>query len=415
MRPLGAIKSLCVIGVALAFNQQLCGQVVETIPGPILETRPENGTPIAATAQTNSIFYPPRGLVLSLSATGGYDDNVNSSSIEKSASLYTSENASLSYTFGTPRTQVSLTTGGGIMYYFDRTGYNPSGYLGLSFTHKPSRRMTLSLSVFAAYQTQPDLSTNLGSNQQLGAYVHSTDTISLDYSWMPRFSTVTSYTFGLVKYDSSAGSGLNRIDHTFSEQFRYLLWPATTGVAEYRYGIIDYENAPLSSTTNFLLAGLEHSFTPRLNGSFRAGVELRDSEDNGFQPGPYFESNLSYILHHGSLIWTNSFSTEEPSTVGASARPSFRTGLTFNYGFTRRLSGSLALFYVHGGNQNGGGSPSSGSSSTEDTFDIGPSLHYFINRRLSADVGYHYTDVESGSVFSSYSKNNFFAGLNFNF
>jgi hypothetical protein len=85
-----------------------------------------------------------------------------------------------------------------------------------------------------------------------------------------------------------------------------------------------------------------------------------------------------------------------------------------NYGFTRRLSGSLALFYVHGGNQSGGGSSFSGSS-TEDTLDIGPSLHYFINRRLSADVGYHYTEVESGSVFGSYSKNNFFAGLNFNF
>jgi hypothetical protein len=304
------------------------------------------------------------------------------------------------------------------MYYFDRTGYNPSGYLGLSLTHKPSRRMTLSLSVFAAYQTQPDLSNNLGSNQQLGAYIHSTDTISLDYSWMPRFSTVTSYTLGLVKYDSSAGSLQNRIEHTFSEQFRYLLWPATTGVAEYRYGIINYESAPLDSTTNFLLAGLEHSFTPRLHGSFRAGVELRDSEDNGFQPGPYFESNLSYILRHGFVIWTNSYSIEEADQPGASARPSFRTGLTLNYGFTRRLTGSLALFYVYGENQSGGGSSGSqsagSSSSTENTFDIGPSLHYVINHRLSADVGYHYTKIESGSL-SSYSKNTYFAGLNFNF
>ncbi len=419
MRPHGAIKSLCIIGVALAFNQQLYSQVVEIIPGPLLETRPENGTPIAATAETNSIFSPPRGMSLSLSVVGGYDDNVNGSSFGGSSSLYTSETAALSYTFGTPRTLVSLATGGGITYYFDHPGghdHDTNAYLGLSLTHKASRRMTLSLSVFASYQTQPDLSTNLGSNQQLGSFVHSTDTISLAYSWMPRFSTVTSYTFGLVKYDSSAGSFQNRMDHTFSEQFRYLLWPATTGVAEYRYGIIDYESAPLNSTTHFLLAGLEHSFTPRLNGSFRGGVELRSSESNGFQPGPYFESTLSYILRrNGSVIWTNQYSIEEADVPGASARPSFRTGLTLNYGFTRRLSGSLALFYVHGGNQSGGGSSSSGSSSTEDTLDIGPSLHYFINRRLSADVGYHYTEVESGSVFSSYSKNNFFAGLNLNF
>src|SRR6266436_6100433 len=150
------------------------------------------------------------------------------------------------------------------------------------------------------------------------------------------------------------------MNHTFSEQFGYLLWPATTGVAEYRYGIIDYESAPLNSTTHFLLAGLEHSFTPRLNGSFRGGGELRSSESNGFQPGPYFESTLSYILHNGLVIWTNSYSIEESDTVGGSSASAFRTGLTLNYGLTRRLSGNLALFYVYGGNQSGGASSSSG-------------------------------------------------------
>src|SRR5882724_10764798 len=113
---------LCVVGLALAFNQQLCAQVVETIPGPILETRPESGTPIAATAETNSIFRPPRGMTLSTSIVGGYDDNVNASSTGGSGSLYTSENAALSYTFRTQRTLVSLTTGGGVTYYFDHPG-----------------------------------------------------------------------------------------------------------------------------------------------------------------------------------------------------------------------------------------------------------------------------------------------------
>ena len=408
-----AIKVVCVAGAALAFSQQLCAQVVETIPGPLLQTRPENGTPIAASVQTNSIFSQPRGLTLSTSVVGGYNDNVNAStgastsSTGGSGSLYTSDNASLSYTFGTPRTHVSLTTGGGVTYYFDRpaAGYNPTGYLGLSLTHKPSERMTLSLSVFASYQSQPDLSTNLGSNQQLGSFIHSTDTISLAYSWTPRFSTVTSYTLDLLNYFSSAGSLLNRMDDTFGEQFRYLLWPTTAGVAEYRYKIIDYESAPLDSTTHFLLAGLDHTFTPRLNGTFRGGVELRSSESNGFQASPYFQSALTYILHNGFVIWTNSYSIEESNTVGVSSASAFRTGLTLNYGLTRRLSGNLALFYVSGGNQSGGTSSSSGN-----TIDISPSLRYLITRRLSANVGYHYT---SGS--GSNSQNNYFAGLSFSF
>ena len=404
---------LCFIGVALAFSQQLCAQVGETIPGPLLQTRPENGTPIAASVQTNSIFSQPRGLTLSTSVVGGYNDNVNAStgastsSTGGSGSLYTSDNASLSYTFGTPRTQVSLTTGGGVTYYFDQpaAGYNPTGYLGLSLTHKPSERMTLSLSVFASYQSQPDLSTNLGSNQQLGSFIHSTDTISLAYSWTPRFSTVTSYTLDLLNYFSSAGSLQNRMEHTFGEQFRYLLWPTTAGVAEYRYKIIDYESAPLDSTTHFLLAGLDHTFTPRLNGTFRGGVELRSSESNGFQAGPYFQSALTYIPHNGFVIWTNSYSIEESNTVGVSSAPAFRTGLTLNYGLTRRLSGNLALFYVSGGNQSGGTSSSSGN-----TIDISPSLRYLITRRLSANAGYHHT---SGS--GSSSQNNYFAGLSFSF
>jgi hypothetical protein len=419
-----AIKVVCVAGAALAFSQQLCAQVVETIPGPLLETRPENGTPIAASVQTNSIFSQPRGLTLSTSVVGGYNDNVNAStgastsSTGGSGSLYTSDNASLSYRFGTPRTQVSLTTGGGVTYYFDRpaAGYNPTGYLGLSLTHKPSERMTLSLSVFASYQSQPDLSTNLGSNQQLGSFIHSNDTVSLAYSWTPRFSTVTSYTLDLLNYFSSAGSLLNRMDDTFGEQFRYLLWPTTAGVAEYRYKIIDYESAPLDSTTHFLLAGLDHTFTPRLNGTFRGGVELRSSESNGFQASPYFQSALTYILHNGFVIWTNSYSIEESNTVGVSSASAFRTGLTLNYGLTRRLSGNLALFYVYGGNQSGATSSSSGnnqsggtSSSSGNSIDISPSLRYLITRRLSANVGYHYTSVPGSS------QNNYFAGLSFSF
>jgi hypothetical protein len=432
MRPLGAIKSLCFIGAVLAFNQQLFGQLVETVPGPIIETRPDTGTPIAATAQTYSIFQHPRGLTLSLSANGGYDDNVNSLPGGAGAA-YTSESASLSYTFGTPRTHVSLMTGGGISYYSNNRSIDPNVYLDLSLSHSFSRRMTLNLSMFASYQSQTDISTPLGSNQQLGNYLHTGDTISLTYSWLPRLSTVTSYSFSLLKYDNSAASmqnstasmqnsaasTLNRIENDFAETFQFLLWPATSGTVEYSLGIISYESAPMDSTTHSFLFGINHSFTPRLFASFNAGVELRFAEDTGFKPGPRFESDLTYILHHGSLIWTSGYSIEEPDAPGATARPSFRTGLTFNHSFTRRLSGSLALFYVYGGSQVG-----SGSSSTENTFDFGPSLNCLITRHLSANVGYHFSKVDSGSGSSnlnsgfasgSYTKNSLFAGLNFTF
>lgn len=226
---------------------------------------------------------------------------------------------------------------------------------------------------------------------------------------MPRFSTVTSYTLGVLEYDSSAGSLLNRMEHTFGQEFRYLVWPPTTGIGEYRYKTIDYESAPLDSTSHFLLAGLEHTFTPLVNASFRGGVELRSSGENGDQASPYFESKLNYAFGHaGSVRWTTRYSIEEANVSGASSSPAFRTGLDFRYGFTPRVSGSLALNYIHQDIGSGGSSSSTGS-----TLDIAPSLNYSITHHLGVNVGYHHTQVDSGSI--PYSRNQYFAGLNYSF
>src|ERR1700747_2450226 len=269
MRPLGAIKSLCVIGVALAFTESFYAQTVETATGPIIETRPDTGTPIAATAQTYSVFQHPRGLTLSISASGGYDDNVNSTANGQGAA-YSSENGSIFYTFGTLRTSVNLAAGGGISYYSSNRSIDPSVYLDLSLTHSFSRRMTFSLSIFTSYQSQTDISTPLGSNQQLGNYVRTGDTISLTYGIVPRVSSVTSYTFALLKYDSSAANGANtaiaassldRIENTFSQSLQFLLWPATSGSVEYSLAIVSYDSAPMDSTTHSINFGLNHSFT----------------------------------------------------------------------------------------------------------------------------------------------------------
>jgi hypothetical protein len=122
----GAMKIGCVIAVALAFNQRVCAQLVEeaTTTGPIVQTRPDDGSPIAATAGANIGFGLLRKLRSSVSIVTGYDDNVNTSGGGGAGSgvgsLYTNGNASLSYSFGSPRTRVSLAVGDGISYYFDR-------------------------------------------------------------------------------------------------------------------------------------------------------------------------------------------------------------------------------------------------------------------------------------------------------
>jgi putative beta-barrel porin BBP2 len=414
MTPLDSIKIVCAIGVLLALEQRLCAQEVITAAGPVVQTRPDDGTPMAGTLVTNPIANALRRAQLTLSIVGGYDDNVNASAGAagggSSSSLYTSTNAGLSYTGGTSRTQLNLSAGVGVTDYFDVAGRSNdiNAYFGLSLTHKVNTRLTLSFATFASYQSQPDLSTNLGSNRQLGSFFHGSDVFSVAYYWTHRFSTVTSYNVGELRYDTFPGSLQDRLEQTFGQELRLLLFPTITAVGEYRFSTINYDKmGSLDSTTHFLLAGLDHSFSPRLNATFRGGVELRSSQSNSDQPGPFFESTVNYAFARaGALTWTNRYSIEEPDVPGAMSGAAFRTGLTLKYRLTRRLSGNLAAFYIHGDNGSGGS-----SSSTEDTFDIGPSLNCMISHRLSANVGFHHTEVDSSSVLGSYSRNSFFSGL----
>jgi len=317
-------------------------------------------------------------------------------------------NANFSYSIGSPRTRLNLAAGGGITYNFDRmvgSQDDETGFFALSFMHHFTKRVTLTMDALASYQSQPDLSTDLGVNQAVGSYVRITDANSLSLLWGPRFSTITSYNFSALKYESEIGSLQDQIEQTFGQQARFLLFPSTTIDGEYRFQIIDYtNNSPLNSTTNFFLTGFEHRFSPHLNVTFRGGVEIRSSDDNGNGPAPYFESTITYQFGRRiSVIWTNSYSTEESNTVGGSSGSTFRTGLISQITLTRRLSASLALNYVPGGGGVG------------DTFDVAPSVNMMINRHLFANAGYHYTNVSSTGPLASYSQNIYFAGLSFSF
>src|SRR3954467_12370444 len=57
---------------------------------------------------------------VSVSVRGGYDDNVNLSSIDEQGSGFINTQLGVTYVFGSPRTQLSLNAGAGLTYYFDR-------------------------------------------------------------------------------------------------------------------------------------------------------------------------------------------------------------------------------------------------------------------------------------------------------
>src|SRR5207237_5598508 len=120
------------------------------------------------------------------------------------------------------------------------------------------------------------------------------DRLSAHYSLSPRWSSVTGYSLNALEYESSAASGHDRLQHSFSEQLRYLWMPTTTVSGEYRFSLNEAQGAGGESTTQSLIAGLEQSFSPRFKAGLRSGVQFRSG--SGGQTSPYVETSLTYQL-----------------------------------------------------------------------------------------------------------------------
>lgn len=382
---------------------------------------------------------------VSVTVRGGYDDNVNLSSFNEQESFFTNAALGLTYNFGNARTRLSLNAGAGVTYYFDREqddlpgggdddfeDYDVNAFVGFNITHKATPRLTLGASLLASYQSQPDFSTfnnnTFSANRRSQDFFFSSNRFSAGYAWAPRFSTVTSYTLGYVDYDDAIISNFqDRFEHTIGNEFRFLVAPVTTLVGEYRFGIVDYTDdgdfgATRDSTSHFLLAGVDHSFSPRFNISTRAGVEFRSfdhDDNNGFfdededRTHPYAEATLNYALAQStSIALFGRYSLEQPDVPDSLSRSTYRTGLTVRHAFTSRITGGLNFSYQH--DDNDGNSVVSGFD--EDSFDISVSVRYAINRNFALDAGYHHTEVISDeSLFREFSRNRYYVGATFTF
>lgn len=378
--------------------------------------------------------YSSFPLRVSVSVRGGYDDNVNLETFDEDESFFTNLAVGVTYEFGDARTRLSLNANGGITYYWnnesfdDEDDYDVNASIGFSITHRATPRLTLSAALYAAYQSQPDYAVftrgTVGLGRQNQDYFFTGNKFSLGYAWAPRFSTATSYTINYLDYDDEFISQFeDRFEHTIGNEFRFLIAPVTTLVAEYRFGIVDYTEddnqfATRDSTSHFLLAGIDHSFNPRFNASVRAGVEFRQYDEeqvNGAEDRtrPYAEATLNYALgQRTSVSLFNRYALEQPDVPEAFSRTTYRSALGIKHNFTSRIVAGLNFAYQH--DDNDGSFLIEGFD--EDAFDISLGVRYAINRNWAIDAGYQHTEVISDeSLFREFSRNRYYIGATFSF
>ncbi|HJT82276.1 MAG TPA: outer membrane beta-barrel protein [Chthoniobacterales bacterium] len=365
---------------------------------------------------------------ISASVQGGYDDNVTTTNSSQQGSGFITSGIVIGYDLGNPRTNLTLSSNFGFTYYteLESDPFEPNLNLSMTLSHKVTARLTLNFTGAASYQTEPDFQYGFGTNRRAGNYFFTTDRFAATYAWAPRFATNTSYGIVAVQYDNlSAGLFEDRVEHTFGNEFRFLVWPTTNVIGEYRFQIVDYENVNRDSDTHYLLGGFDHAFSPRLAATFRGGAQVREYKNFESQDSPYFEGGLNYKLGKDTAVgWNFHYGIEEGDVITNTSRRSFRTGVQGKHDITARISASMAIYFYHDdysestfANPIVGLPPIVTPSFTEDSFAIDLALRYAVTRYLGVQAGYNHNEVTSGQVagFRDYSRNRIWGGVNVSF
>jgi hypothetical protein len=350
----------------------------------------------------------------------GYDDHVLGGSATTTSSGQTSffvrENVVLSYDRPRERSELRLVAVGRFDQFVDLGTDDKDVNVTLALTHNFSTRLSFRADVYAAYQTEPNFQSNVGPENVRAPHFDTRDSFSLTYHWLPRFNTVTTYTFDRVLYTQSSSSVAtsNRTQQTLGEQFRFSLTRRTDLFGQYRFETINYDTVPNNnSIIHIAAAGVDHHLTEHLSFSVSGGGSFLSLENDGDTFSPYFEGSLRYMGGKDSLNWTTSYGFEAPTAANASTRKTLRSGLNLVYKLSPRVSSTAAVNYHH--DENGGGSSGTTSVGTQDSFEFALGLRYRINRRFSLHVDYQHTMQSSLQSSPGYSRNRYSAGLSYTY
>ena len=365
-----------------------------------------------------------------------YDDNVNPVAIVQAGSG-TSVNpyVGLSFVNDGAQTTWEVFARLGMIYYFDApTGTADSfgqARINANLTHRFNERLRLSSRNFIGYELEPNYAYGFANSRQSAEYLFWQTDNALGYRWTERLATYTGIQLTGLDFDSSVPN-VDRLVTTFYHQFRYQLSPQTVLTADYRYA--DTQGDALASNANdhFILAGIEHRFSPTTILVARAGAQIHqvDAINASDSTNPYVELALNSQVNTAfSMKAFLRYSLENFDTIrpfGApgnlyefDSRSTLRIGVSGEYVISNKLSVFSGIDYIPSqfddGRLEAGSGPLTASGLSEDLVNayIGVSMRF--TDYLKGTITYNYTKSDSDFTGNSYDRNRITVGVNAEF
>ncbi|WP_367870164.1 hypothetical protein [Luteolibacter sp. Populi] len=365
-----------------------------------------------------------------------WDDNVNPTAVGAGAdddAVSTNPYVGLSLVSITPQTTWDVYARVGAIYYFDEPKALGSEDLygqfraGVNFTHRVSERLRFSSRNHISYELEPDYAYGYATSRQVGEYLYWQTDNSVGYRWTERLATYTGFTLSELDYDSTVPNA-DRFTWTVYNQFRYQLTPQTVLTADYRYSETSGDGVASDSTNHYLLAGVEHRFSPNTIMIARVGAQFRevDSINGDNTTDPYAELMFNTRVNEAFMIRSFlRYGIEDYDTVVSTpfltefdSRKTLRIGLSGDYAISQKLSVFGGVDYIMSDFEDGrlvGTGLAAGGSPSEDLVNAYIGLSLKFTQNFSGDISYNYTDSSSDLPFRSYDRNRVNVGVRMEF
>jgi len=383
---------------------------------------------------------------ISASLRGFYDDNITTvPDAVKEESFGIEVSPSVNYNIVRDQTTLSLGYTFGLKWFEDREpdSSDESHTVAASLDHQVSSTLSFSASNTFRVAQEPSVTTGTLVRVPIRGeqdYLDNDANVSLTKVLSDIYSVELGYNNRVINFEDAAFSALlDRVEHTPWVHLLGQINKSTVGLIGYRYKAVDYTDdailnvvggVPLESDirdsdSHYIYAGLDHAFTPQLQGSVRAGVQITEFNNADENPlsadddvtSPYVDANLAYAYAQGSNIQVGVKHERRRNDLAfaGGTDPILDQEQTVVYGsinhrITAKLNASLVGTYLNG-DYEGGGPGVDGNN--DEYWAFGVNLNYTINQFLSAEAGYNFDDLESSfaTINRSYDRNRVYIGL----
>ena len=347
----------------------------------------------------------------------GYDSNINSLDLLEEESVYLQAGIGTEWAGGSQTTRYTLGTSASLLYYFDDVEVNDdeswyySGRVQGSMVHRASSQLTVSDSLYATYEYEPDRMIGASVTRRTDQYFYFHNNAALSYAFDSRFSGVANWVFSSIIYDGDDVE--DRYTSRLGLQGRYHWQKATSLVGEYRFVFTEYDNEVLDYTSHYLLAGADHLFSAHTRGSLRAGAEFRDYDRFSSDTLPYFEASLiRQIKKDLSIRGVLRYGLEDSELGTFERRESTRAVVAARFEIGPRTEAEAGLSYVHGELKDSRVGLSDGD---EDFVGINLGLSHLWGSNKRIQGGYSFGMMDSDFAFRDFDRHRLWFGVSATF